>query len=107
MWLKITLITALLLSGCNISRSFQPPTKGYEKFYKYRYNDTPSEVVKQDMLNCGFPNVYNNAPMLNHDINAYTKSMLCMVAKGYDSHMDICEVKHYRTTEACQKHLAQ
>lgn len=109
MKLLVMISIALSLVGCHISRSFQPPPEGYEMYYRHRHNDTQPEVVKRDMLECGFPNVYNNAPLTNNNPNEYVKATLCMEGKGYitNSHGGICNVRVYEKEPACQKHLSQ
>ena len=111
MWLKITLMTTLLLSGCNISRSFQPPPYDYETYYKIRQNDVPAELVKQDMATCGFDEANNNAGMLHRNKNRLVEAEICMEQKGYTTNSTkkegVCGIKLYKNTEACQNHLAQ
>lgn len=58
MKLFIMILTALFLTACNSGRGFQPPPEGYEKYHRH---NTPSDIIQKDMLDCGFPNIYNNA----------------------------------------------
>ena len=107
MKLFIMILTALFLTACNSGRGFQPPPEGYEKYHRH---NTPSDIIQKDMLDCGFPNIYNNAPMLNHDVNRYVISTLCMESKGYRTSSGkggICSTKSFKNTEACLKHLSQ
>ena len=102
----IAVLMALALTACSF-RGFQPPAQGYEAFKKYNTSD---EVIKQDMLACGFPNVYQTSEYyIDQGRNKYTQSVLCMEKKGYRSnrHGGICEIDSFKNTEACQKHLGQ
>lgn len=95
------IVLALFLTGCNIGRGFQPPPEGYEGFEKPRVSN---EEIMQD---CGFPDVNHTSKYHNTDINAFTKSTICMEKKGYRSnrHGGICNIDSFKNTEACQKLL--
>ena len=77
-------------------------------YYKKKYDDVPPNIVKRDMLKCGFTNVYDNAEMLSNDLENYTKATICIEQLGYDTtdgRGETCSFKMFRATEACQKHL--
>lgn len=51
-------------------------------FIKTKKKDVPAEIVKQDMLGCGFDNTFNNIDMYFNDRKNYVKAQLCMENKG-------------------------
>lgn len=108
MKLAITIFVALLLTGCNFGRGFQPPPYEYETYYKYKINDTSEDLIKLHMEECGFTSIYDNSEMLIHNKNSLVQAELCMEEKGYkgpSGRGGICSIEIYKNTEACQKHL--
>ncbi|MFB2538290.1 hypothetical protein [Acinetobacter sp. c3-l95] len=61
-------LIALLSIGCS-TRMGQPLQYSYEGYYKHKISDVSSEIVKADMLNCGFESVFNNINMLVNNKN--------------------------------------
>lgn len=106
--LAVLICVTSLLNGCILfmfaDRS-GPPPQGYKVFQGYHVRD--DEIIKQDMRDCGFPNVINESEYYNTNLNAYVQSNICMEKKGYTKRgrREIC--KAYPETEACQKHLSE
>ncbi|MFO1257381.1 MAG: hypothetical protein U1E78_03040 [Gammaproteobacteria bacterium] len=65
------------LSACT-NKLFQPPPYAYEQWIK---KNISIEMVKADMMDCKYPNVYIASPSIDH--NEYAKMQLCMQKKGY------------------------
>ncbi|MFC0821405.1 hypothetical protein [Moraxella marmotae] len=104
----MVLISILLITGC-LPRSMQPPPKGYESYHS-RHPRIKVETIKQDMRECGFPDVYNEAGYFVDDKNGFAQSNICMEKKGYrniEGRRGVCSSDIFKNTEACQKHLSQ
>lgn len=81
----------------------QPLQYSYEGYYKNKKSDTPSDMVKADMLDCGFENVFNNISMALNDEDSYVKSRLCMEHKGYrDNSLPRGVCHRYPDSSPCQ-----
>ncbi|MDO4223974.1 MAG: hypothetical protein Q4D05_08115 [Acinetobacter sp.] len=78
--LSIFLCIALTLTGC-LPRAMQPPPDAWEFFYKNKKKDTSFEVVKGDMIKCGFDNTHDNSAYMTDD--AYIRANQCMEKLGY------------------------
>lgn len=71
------------MTGCSF-RGFQPPPDEWEGYFKQKRGDTPFEVVKQDMLACGFDTPYSGyIKPADPDFTPYINAVLCMESKGY------------------------
>lgn len=109
-WIFYAFIT-VLMTGCSMNY-FQPPPDAWEYFYKHKRGDTPFEVVKQDMLACGFDNPYSSYIKANDEYDTqYINAVLCMERKEYRKESieesTICLNPAYEKEPACQKHLGQ
>ncbi len=72
------LLFIFILASC--STSWDPPPQGYKIYQTRKTND---EQIKQDMKECGFPDVHNNNHYFVNYHNEYVASSLCMESKGY------------------------
>lgn len=106
--LKFYILMTVLMTGCSMNY-FQPPPDAWEYFYKQKRGDTPFEVIKKDMLACGFDNPYSSYIEANDEHGTqYINATLCMESKGYRKSSlpkGVCE--RYKDMPACQKHLGQ
>lgn len=75
----ILILSAMILSSCSF-RGFQPPPDTWENFYKIKVKDTNYTVIKNDMLECGFKDVFKASSMTNVE---YVEAQICMTKKGY------------------------
>ncbi|MDO4223976.1 MAG: hypothetical protein Q4D05_08125 [Acinetobacter sp.] len=97
------LVMVLFIISC--SSAFQPPPRGYEVYQNRHTND---EQIKQDMRECGFPDVNDEFEYFHANKNAYTQSTICMEKKGYvngSGKAGICSIDSFKSTEACQQYL--
>lgn len=104
--LAVLICVTSLLNGCILfmfaDRS-GPLRESWEAFYKNKKKDVPAEIVKQDMLGCGFDNTHNNIGMLLNNQENYVKAQLCMENKGYKVTSLPKGVCHrYPDSSACQ-----
>ncbi|MFB2538288.1 MULTISPECIES: hypothetical protein [unclassified Acinetobacter] len=101
------LASVLLMTGCISERGFQPPPDAWEYFYKQKKGDVSFEIVKNDMLACGFesPNTGYISSNDKQDTQ-YIKAMLCMEEKNYQNssiqQSTVCLHPLYQTKPACQ-----
>lgn len=104
-WL-LYILTTVFLTGCTMNY-FQPPPDAWASFYKHKRGDMPFEVVKKDMLACGFENPYSSyIPANDEHGTQYIKAMLCMESKGYRNESvqesTICMNPSRKDKPACQ-----
>ncbi len=72
------LICIFIIAGCAFTID-QPPPNADTKWLRL---NTTQEQVREDMLLCGFENVYDNQDM---PMGLYIKASLCMEKKYYDN----------------------
>ncbi|MFC0821403.1 hypothetical protein [Moraxella marmotae] len=97
------LCIALILTGC-LPRAMQPPISNWESFRKPTNKKITSEMIKQDMLICGFDSPYTTYIASNDEFNTqYINAILCMENKGYQRNTlpkGVCY--RYADKPACQ-----
>ncbi|PNK61314.1 hypothetical protein [Psychrobacter sp. FDAARGOS_221] len=109
-WILYILMTALV-TGC-ITRIDQPQPDIWEYYYKHKKGDTPFEVIKKDMLACGFDSTRTGYIEGDdeHDTQ-YINASLCMESKGYRKESikepTVCLNPAYKEEPACQKYLGE
>lgn len=106
--LFILLVGIILLTGC-LPRAMQPPPDAWTKYYKQKRYDTPEDIVRKDMINCGFDNSSDNIHMLldKNKVELAAKAGYCMIQKGYTTDWDkkhgACNGNLTGKTEFCMK----
>ncbi|MFC0821401.1 hypothetical protein [Moraxella marmotae] len=99
----MVLISILFITGC-LPRSMQPSPYAWELFYKNKKNDTSFEVIKSDMMKCGFDNTTNNTAYMTED--AYIRANQCMEKLGYKHSgplkKGVCTHELYINQPACK-----
>ncbi|MPX30028.1 hypothetical protein [Moraxella catarrhalis] len=76
---------SIFVTGC-ITKIDQPQPDFWKYFYKHKKHDTSFELIRQDMLACGFTGDSFGTGYIAGDDEHYTKyinARLCMEKKGW------------------------
>jgi len=100
----VCILLAVVIGGCGIEKSFQPPGPTYSYFKKPGASELD---VKKVMLECGIePISGKSAKTGNNDMNTFFLAKWCMDKAGYKSvNLEIkksCQLEHNKQYPACQ-----
>lgn len=107
--LAVLICVTSLLNGCilfMLADRSPPPMDGWESFRMPKIKNISSEMIKQDMLACGFDSTSSTYIASNDKFDTqYINAVLCMESKGYQrSSLPKGVCYRYADKPACQAH---